>query len=195
MESEKICCTCKINKSLVNFNKNKNSEDGLQHQCKSCNKIYRENNKNKSRLDQKKWRDNNKERNEELKKGWLKKNIEKVRKNRNKRFNERYNTDPLEKLKKTIRVAFLRGIKQGYKKTNKTENVLGCTWEEFKIHIEKQFKLGMTWENHAYEGWHIDHIIPISSAKSEEEVYRLSHYTNFQPLWCDENLTKSNKII
>jgi len=51
----------------------------------------------------------------------------------------------------------------------------------------------MSWEN--YGDWHIDHIIPISSAKNNDEVYKLNHYTNFQPLWALDNMKKSNKII
>ena len=50
----------------------------------------------------------------------------------------------------------------------------------------------MTWENQGE--WHFDHIIPISSAQTEEEVIKLNHYTNFQPLWAEDNLRKSNKI-
>lgn len=51
----------------------------------------------------------------------------------------------------------------------------------------------MTWENR--NEWHIDHITPLSSAKTEEELYKLCHYTNLQPLWAEENLKKGNKII
>lgn len=53
----------------------------------------------------------------------------------------------------------------------------------------------MNWDNRGLYGWHIDHIIPLSSAKTEEEVYKLCHYTNLQPLWAKENLSKGNKII
>ena len=49
----------------------------------------------------------------------------------------------------------------------------------------------MTWSN--YGEWHLDHKVPISWAKSEEEVYKLSHYTNFQPLWMNDNLSKDNR--
>jgi 5-methylcytosine-specific restriction endonuclease McrA len=59
--------------------------------------------------------------------------------------------------------------------------------------LEKLFKEGMTWENHGE--WHIDHIIPISKAKTAEEIYKLNHYTNLQPLWKRENLCKGSKII
>ena len=51
----------------------------------------------------------------------------------------------------------------------------------------------MCWENR--NEWHIDHIIPLSSSKTEEDVFKLCHYTNLQPLWVNENLQKSNKII
>ena len=51
----------------------------------------------------------------------------------------------------------------------------------------------MKWDNHGK--WHIDHIIPLSSAETEEEVYNLCHYTNLQPLWGEDNLKKGKKII
>jgi len=52
----------------------------------------------------------------------------------------------------------------------------------------------MCWENYGLNGWHIDHIIPLISAKTEEEIYKLCHFTNLQPLWWYENLEKRNKI-
>jgi len=60
------------------------------------------------------------------------------------------------------------------------------------MYIEKQFTKGMSWKNHGE--WHIDHIIPLSSAKTEKELYELCHYTNLQPLWKTDNLSKNNKI-
>jgi hypothetical protein len=78
-------------------------------------------------------------------------------------------------------------------KKNKTFEIIGCFPKELKEHLEKQFSNGMTWENR--NEWHIDHIIPLSSANSEEEVYKLCHYTNLQPLWKEDNLKKSNKLI
>ncbi len=53
----------------------------------------------------------------------------------------------------------------------------------------------MSWDNHTKYGWHIDHIIPLASAKTEEELKSLCHYTNLQPLWAKENLSKGAKII
>ena len=62
-----------------------------------------------------------------------------------------------------------------------------------KEHLELQFVDGMSWDNRSE--WHIDHIIPLSSAKTDEEIYKLCHYTNLQPLWAEDNLKKSNKIL
>jgi len=76
----------------------------------------------------------------------------------------------------------------GYKKLTKTEIILGCIFEEFKQYLESKFEPWMTWENQGLYngklnyGWDIDHIIPISSAKTEEDVIKLNHFTNLQPL-------------
>jgi hypothetical protein len=75
--------------------------------------------------------------------------------------------------------------------------ILGCTLKEFKEHIEKQFKEGMTWDNHGE--WHIDHIKAVKSKNSDgnpptlEEVRERLHYTNCQPLTAQENLRKYTK--
>jgi len=79
-------------------------------------------------------------------------------------------------------------------KSKSTKDILGCSIEEFMIYIEKQFQSNMTWDNHTQFGWHLDHITPLSLAKTEEDLYRLNHYTNFQPLWWYDNLSKSNKL-
>ena len=71
--------------------------------------------------------------------------------------------------------------------------MLGCTPEELRDHLQSQFTEGMTLENHGE--WHIDHIIPLASANTEEEIVKLCHYTNLQPLWAEDNLSKSDKII
>ena len=70
--------------------------------------------------------------------------------------------------------------------------MLGVDWEVCKAHIERQFTKGMNWSN--YGEFHIDHIIPLASAKTEQELKKLCHYSNLQPLWAVDNLIKSAKI-
>ncbi len=78
-----------------------------------------------------------------------------------------------------------------YKQGNTTHKANGCTFEEFAVHLQKQFKEGMTLENHG--DWHIDHIKPCATATSAEELAALFHFTNLQPLWASENLSKGCK--
>lgn len=80
---------------------------------------------------------------------------------------------------------------QGYTKKSSCNEIYGCSFDELKKHIELQFKEGMSWENRGE--WHIDHIIPLVNATTEEELLKLNHYTNLRPLWAKENLTRSKK--
>ena len=108
---------------------------------------------------------------------------------KNTKRKERLKSDILFSLEKSIRNNIYDCFKRnGYKKSSRTYEILGCTFEEFKIHLEKMFEEWMNWENKGLYngelkyGWDIDHRIPISSANSEEEMIKLNHYTNLQPL-------------
>ena len=108
------------------------------------------------------------------------------------RIKDKKQNDILYRLSDSIRTLIWNSIrKMGFDKNSKTNIILGCTFEDFKIEIESKFQDGMTWEN--YGKWHLDHKIPISWANNEDEVYKLNHYTNFQPLWAKDNLIKGNK--
>ncbi len=106
-------------------------------------------------------------------------------------------TDPIFALKLATRSllsqSFKRACKGSYYKKKHTQEILQCSLEFFIQYIQDQFTEGMTLEN--YGEWHLDHIIPIASAKTEEDIIRLNHYTNFQPLWAKDNLSKGSKII
>jgi hypothetical protein len=71
-----------------------------------------------------------------------------------------------------------------------TLDSIGCSWDEFKIHIEFQFKPWMTWENYGSQ-WSIDHIVPLCTAKNSKELFNLNNYLNMRPLCKIENSSKS----
>ena len=105
-----------------------------------------------------------------------------------------------ERLKKDVLFRFINRLrtlirisitKQGFNKNSNAHEILGCDYNKVIEHLENKFEKGMTWENHGE--WHIDHIVPISSATTERDVLSLNHYTNLQPLWAKENLKKYNK--
>lgn len=108
-----------------------------------------------------------------------------------KKHYQKYKNDPVFALSKRLRQRIFHVLRNH--KSKSTLEILGCSYEEFKIHIESQFTEGMSWDN--LGDIHIDHITPISSANTTEDVYRLNHYTNLQPLWAKDNLSKYNKFI
>jgi len=201
----KVCKKCGIEKLLCDFDNKKGTKDGLSYRCKECRREYINQynlvNIEKKRESEKKryWKNRDKElerskvrheKNKEKEIQYRKDNRHKI----SEREKNRYNNDFLYKLKVNMRnrlKLFLK-TKKIYK-TNTTFNLVGGTPEIIKEHIESQFTDGMKWDNHGK--WHIDHIIPLSSAKTEEDVYNLCHYTNLQPLWAEDNLKKGNKII
>ena len=106
---------------------------------------------------------------------------------------KKFQTDPLYKMRHNLRCLIRTSMKNnGFSKKTKTYNILGCSYTEFKEHIEQKFTNGMSWEN--YGKWEYDHITPVSWAMSESEIVLLNHYTNIQPLWRTDNILKSNKF-
>jgi hypothetical protein len=85
----------------------------------------------------------------------------------------------------------------GSSKSKHTIELLGCSVEELKKHLEKQFTEGMNWDNYGKKGWHIDHILPCASfdLTDPEQQKRCFHYTNLQPLWAEDNYKKRDKIL
>ena len=137
----------------------------------------------------KQWRENNKEKIREHQKKYTKKNKEKLNEYMGEYNKNRKDTDPVFKLSCSMRTYIGHSIRnKGYTKKSKSYIILGCTYEEFKNHIESQWEDWMEWNNYGkYNceenyGWDIDHIIPMSSAQCEDDVIRLNHHTNIQPL-------------
>lgn len=135
------------------------------------------------------WRNQNREKYRLKQQEWILNNPEQHQKNQYEYKKDQLKANPLAKLRKTLRVRlYIALTKKQIIKTGKLKEYLGCSIAELKIYLEKKFTLGMTWENHGQ--WHIDHIIPLASATSEEETLKLCHYSNLQPLWAKDNLSK-----
>lgn len=169
-------------------------------------KSYRDNNPEKIKELNKKYYNNNVEFNKKRVSDWVKQNydsridyIKNWRLENNEHIkeykNNRYINDPLYKLTHNVRTRVRDFLKsKNIIKNNKTFNIVGCSPEFLKEYLEEKFTKGMSWELMG-KYIHIDHITPLSSANTEEEIYKLCHYTNLQPLWSEDNLKKSNKII
>ena len=195
----KTCRVCNVEKSLTAeyYNKRKDSSDGYTNDCRECRakykKNYRINNIESLKEYRKKYYWNNREHQRKKTIEWRENNKERVRELRIKYKKDRLKTDPLFKLttaiRKTIYISFKR---QGWNKNSKTQKILGCDFPRFKSHIEELFQEGMSFDN--YGEWHYDHIIPLSTATCEDDLIKLNHYTNIQPLWAEDNLRKSNII-
>ncbi len=187
----KTCSKCKEKKDVCDFNKSSRNESGLRGECKNCQKQYY--NQNVEKLKKRRKERYSEKSDEELtrNKVYYEKNKTLIIKN----LKIKRQTDYFFRLKNNIRsrlIQFLSSHK--LHKDNKTFDIIGCSPEFLKDYLENKFIDGMSWEL-VGKFIHIDHIIPLSSAKTEEEIYKLCHYTNLQPLWAEDNLRKGDKIL
>ncbi len=101
--------------------------------------------------------------------------------------------DPIYVEKRRIGGRILSTLfRKGWKKESTAQEYLGIKKDGFIEHIESLFRGGMSWENRSE--WHLDHVIPLSTAETPEDIKKLWHYTNLQPLWKKENEEKSNLL-
>jgi hypothetical protein len=105
-------------------------------------------------------------------------------------------TDPNYRLRRRLRLRLYQVLKDvGAAKVGSAVELLGCTVEELRVHLETQFKPGMTWSNWGPAGWHIDHRQPLAGfdLQDPEQLARACHHTNLQPMWAKDNLKKGKK--
>lgn len=167
--------------------RNKNKETCIKTETKYRNTTEA---KTKAAARYKKWKNLNKQKAAEYQKRYRAENKEIIKQYTKEYRQKRFKNDALFKIQSILRSAVCQAFKRiGKNKPTKTEHLLGCTWEEAKVHFESLFQEGMNWENHGE--WHIDHIRPISCFKSSE-LEQMNHISNLQPLWAKDNLTKGN---
>ena len=160
------------------YKKNKKRLNEQSKQWRNANKEY-------VSQQHKKWREQNKDRHHTNYIKWKNQNREYLKKYRNNR-RKQINIKLIDNVKRRINFA----IKN---KTKHSIEYLGIDIQSYKIYLENLFQKGMSWKNYGVKGWHIDHIKPLSSAKNIQELEKLFHYTNTQPLWAKDNLIKSDR--
>lgn len=210
------CYICLEEKGLDSFYKDRSKSLGIRKDCKDCvnvrAKTYRDHNKEAISSYRKEYYKKNKadinKRNSEYqrknckalsqkKKLRIEKNKERFLNQRREYKKRRKESNPIYKVTENLRNRLYYSLKS--KKWNKDTHFseyIGCEKDKLISHLESQFIEGMSWENYGLGAgkWSIDHIIPLSSAKTEKELYELCHYSNLQPLWFSDNCIKSNRI-
>jgi hypothetical protein len=165
---------------------------------KVADKKWRDKNKEKLSKKHKLWYENNKNKWNDYIKEYRKNNVDKIRQIKRDYERNRKASDPLYKLISNFRTAIYTVLKESnVDKYGHYFDILQYTPEELIIHLENQFKDDMTWEN--YGIWHVDHKLPISSFNikeiGDEEFMRCWCLDNLQPMWGEENIRKSNKVL
>lgn len=198
----KKCNSCKLEaKSKRGKFYNKQNKQLISEKRSSYYKNYNEKNREIKRekarvysqqldvkVKQKKTRESKKKEIAERNKNYVKLNKDKVRLYL-KKYRKIKLKDPVWRSKQVARDIIRKSFRtKNFSKRNKTINILGCTYQEFKLHIESQFESWMNWDNYGLYngtpdyGWDIDHIEPICRAKTIDDANRLNHYTNLRPL-------------
>jgi hypothetical protein len=178
--SRKCCskqCGAILSKKIIIETRSKSKEEIFKNRQNRSKKYYERDKEKILNIQKERW-----------------KNDSNFRKRRSNYVTERKKNDINFKLNVTIRNRVNKSIIKKYK-TGKSIEMLGASIDVVRKHIEDLWLTGMSWENHKKDGWHIDHIIPLSSCNNEEDMVKLCHYKNLQPLWAEDNLKKSDKMM
>jgi hypothetical protein len=154
---------------------------------------------------QKAYRDKNKEKVFESKRRYRAKNAKKIKlakqkygaENRDKiakSLAKRRANNPIVRMANSMRRSIRRYLDAGQKGEVSSFEIIGCSKDDLRKHLESKFRDGMTWQNYG-KHWHIDHIVPLISSKSVKQIKRLCHWTNLQPLTAFENISKGSKLV
>jgi hypothetical protein len=182
-------------KTYQELNKDRLKKQAEFYNKKNKEKIKNWKEKNKERLKEQRRNHyaNNKELSLQKSKLYYQNNKEKI-KNQRKKYKQSLIQNNIQyKLSSRLRIRLNRAIKGNYKSGSAVKD-LGCTIDELKAYLESKFQPGMSWNNYGLYGWHIDHIKPLISfdLTDREQFLQAVHYTNLQPLWAKDNLSKND---
>ena len=173
-----------IKKQFYKENKDKENQRSKEYYKKNKEKLNRE---------KKEYREKNKEKYNNYQEKYKKENREKIIQKKREYQRKRYKNDPRYRIECNLRNMIRKGImSQGGVKSASTQELLGCTFLEARIYIQNQFTEGMTWENHGE--WEIDHIRPMASfdLTDPHQQRECFNWSNLQPMWAEENRSKSS---
>lgn len=185
----KVCGRCQQEKAKNCFGTDKQRKDRLHPICKTCLQKNRA-----SKAQQKSHYD----------KAYRTANIDKIKhyvqtnrikiRARTTQYRRRWRQIPHNRILQNLRTRLRKALKNKHKIFHTVE-LLGCSVLDFKAYLESRFTLGMTWQNYGKGGWHIDHIKPCSNfdLTDPQQQKECFHYTNMQPLWEKDNLSKGGK--
>jgi len=171
----KNCPKCLENKELHLFAKDKSRRDGLYPHCRACDK---------ARHNPEVYNQKNKE--------WRAAHVEESRVYKREYMANKRATDQLFKLKELLR-SRLRNALVGKKKSDRAVNLVGCSLEDLKSHLESTFQEGMSWDNQGV--WHVDHILPCVAFNLDDPMEQKAcfHFRNLQTLWKVDNSRKGGR--
>jgi len=154
--------------------------------------------KQRKRKNYENWYEQNKEHRKEYLKEYREKNIDRIREVKRTYEKTRKHNDPIYKLINNFRTAIYQVLKENnVQKNGHYFEILKYSPEDLIVHLENQFKDGMSWDN--YGEWHVDHVLPISRHNikeiGDEEFMKCWSLNNLQPMWGEDNIRKSNKIL
>lgn len=182
------------NREQINISKGKyriNNREKIQDQQRKNYAANKEEIQQKRRLQYLKNKENPEfcQKQKEQLQRYYQKNKEEIQKRNRSRDTQRLKTDILYRLIRNCRrrLRYFANLKEN----KHTKELIACSPTELHAHLQSKFILGMTWDNYG-KVWHIDHIIPLSSAKTHEDIIRLCHYTNLQPLWATTAIARAN---
>jgi 5-methylcytosine-specific restriction endonuclease McrA len=211
-KAEYLCVACGQLKMRGSFCKEKRNRNGITSVCRACESIrallWQRNNREKVLSSSMRWNKANPGKMRAATKKWIlahpekigqwaKNNPDKIKVHRQKMMKKRLST-ARGKLFTNMHAGIYQSVKKGTKQQCHWETLVNYSVADLKVHLEKQFTEGMSWDNYGRRGWHIDHIIPVSvfnfEKPSDIDFKKCWALDNLQPLWERENLKKHAKL-